>query len=105
MTNLKSNKKSSLFLFIILVVNTFSSYSQSLGGVSLSQIVYGDNATKTSSFNDPNDLYSSGFYNQSTGTNMPYSTWWHMIINRHVDTNNNYQFQITAPPYWHRRNY
>ena len=70
--------------------------SQSLGGVDLSRFVYGDNATKTTYFNDPNVAYSSGFYNTSSGTNMPYQSWWHMLINRHINLDNNYQFQIAA---------
>jgi len=96
MINFKNSMKSSLFIFFAIVVNTFSSYSQSLGSVNLSQIVYGDNETKTSYFNNPNSAYFSGFYNNYTGTNMPYQAWWHMIINRHTNTENNYQFQIAA---------
>lgn len=70
--------------------------SQSLGGVDLSRFVYGENQTKTSWFSDPNNVYNSGFYNNSTDVNMPYNTWWHMIISRHLNTSNNYQFQLAA---------
>lgn len=85
-----------IFIAIYFCMSAFLLQAQSLGGVDLSRFVYGDNATKTSYFGDPNNALSSGFYNQSTSTNMPYNTWWHLISNRHINTDNNYQFQIAA---------
>jgi len=75
---------------------TTASNSNAVGGVDISRIVYGDNATKTANFGNPNDTLPSGFWNNYTGTNVPYTSWWHMIINRHSNTANNYQLQIAA---------
>jgi len=85
-----------ILAIISICSGIYSLQAQSLGDVDLSRFVYGDNNTKTSYFNDPNSAYPSGFYNQHTGTNMPYETWWHMINNRHINASNNYQFQIAA---------
>ncbi|OYV27488.1 MAG: hypothetical protein B7W98_01680, partial [Parcubacteria group bacterium 20-58-5] len=65
-----------------------------LSGVDISRIVYGDNSTKTTSISDPNSWLSSGFYNGYTGTNVPYTSWWALLNLRHVNTANNYGFQL-----------
>lgn len=91
--------KKIIILVVFFMVIYGTNYAQSLGGVDLSRFVYGDNSTKTSWFGDPNAAYNSGYYNNYTNLNMPYLTWWHMIISRHLNTANNYQFQL-ASDFW-----
>lgn len=79
----------------------------SLGGVTTSQIVYGDNSTKTASFSNANDALSSGFYNAYGAGNMPYTSWFNLITCRHSNPANNFQMQIAAEfwdaNYWLRK--
>lgn len=73
--------------------------SGSVGGVAVSRIVFGDNATKTAGFTNANDFLSSGFYNAYGAGNMPSTDWWHLITNRHSNESNNFQLQL-ASNFW-----
>lgn len=78
-----------------------------VGGVSASQIVFGNGPNKTNGFSNANDALSSGFYNAYGASNMPYVSWFHLITTRHDNVNNNFQMQFAAEfwdaNYWLRK--
>jgi hypothetical protein len=67
-----------------------------LDGIDSSRIVYGDDATKTTSSANFNAALASGFYNHPNATGSPSATWHHLIANRHTNISNNYQMQFAG---------
>jgi len=66
-----------------------------LSGVTIERFVYGDNSTKTTyPTTNWNTAQASGFYNASSYAGNPFNDWWHGVITRHVNTGNDYQFQM-----------
>lgn len=61
-------------------------------------MVQGINDTRTSDLvTDFNSALPSGFYNASAATNMPSTSWHHLLVNRHTNAGNNYQMQLANP--------
>ncbi len=78
---------------------TTATNANAVGNVDISRIVYGSNSNKTQTFSNANDALASGFYNQSSASNMPSLSWYHLIVSRHDNTANNFQMQL-AGDFW-----
>lgn len=76
--------------------NTPSAKLEVNGTMKATNVIYGDNTTKTTTVNNINNPLSSGFYNSNNATWEPYASWWHIITNRHVNEWNQYEFQMTS---------
>ena len=76
-----------------------------LDGIDSSRVVYGDNATGSSSNQNPNNTLKSGFFD-TYNNNTPTATWYSMFHSRHNNVGNNHGHQIAGSFYdnnlWNR---
>jgi len=73
--------------------------ADSIDGIDSARIVYGDNSNKTTNVSSVNTALPSGFYDGSSATGSPTSTWYTYINTRHNSTSNNYGGQIAMSFY------
>jgi hypothetical protein len=69
------------------------------GYMKATNVVYGENTTKTTTVADWNAWLPSGFYNAYNVNGQPYGSWFHVITSRHSNEWNQYEFQI-ASDFW-----